>query len=188
MIWILSVTGALLAFIAACVRRKLLRRKIGDSPALTGGSVPLSPSTVTARAPPPMIRGWISKEGGAVRRAFNNRYFVLLSTATSSSLTYFLRRAPEAGPPYGVDKRGELDLRGGTFTQGTSHTTVTGKDGNRKKKYILDLKSSAERDKWVLALQRHVDYANHQQAVSNRVREGGGRGENVMFSFADVGV
>ena len=174
----------------ACVRRKLLHRKIGDSNVLANGLVPLSPNKQAAKFPPSMIRGWISKEGGAVRRSFNNRYFVLVSTATSTTLTYYLKKAPndkngkEVGPPYGIKKRGELDLRGGVFTQGTTHSTVTG--GNGKKKYILDLKSCSEGDEWVQALQKHIDYANHQQSISNKIKAG--IREDSMFSFADIGV
>ena len=180
---------------SACVRRKLLKRKIGDSHDPSNGLVP--PRTLAARAakpPPVMMRGWISKEGGAVRKSFNNRYFVLESTATSSTITYYLKKATAATatddertseaadvcPPYGLHERGKIDLKGGTFTQGTAHSSVTSANG--KQKYVLDLKSCSQGEAWVAALTEHVAYARHLQAITDRLLGG----EDAMCSFKEM--
>ena len=170
----------------AWVRRKLLKRKIGDSRVSSNGLVPLLTRAHTVRAPV-LMRGWISKEGGAVRRSFSNRYFVLMSTATSTTLTYYLKKAGDdsegaaGGPPFGLSERGSIDLKGGVFTQGTAHSTVASASG--KQRYVLDLKSCSEGERWVQALHEHIDYACHQQTIIDQLRQG-----DAMCSFKAMGV
>ena len=166
------------------MRRKLLKRKIVDGAHKAVGSILQSSSSGGGKSIPSGMRGWISKEGGAVRRSFNNRYFVLSSTLTSSTLTYYIKSADngmENGPPYGINERGKIDLRGSKFIEGTNHCRVIDREG--KKQFILDLKSSPDRDEWIKALKEHIDYANHLQHVNEDVRR---RGD--MSSFADMGV
>jgi hypothetical protein len=149
----------------------------------------------TVKSPPALMRGWISKEGGAVRKSFNNRYFVLASTVTTTILTYYLNKAGhdssqadgggggggDVPPPYGTNERGKIDLRGGVFTQGTSHSTVASANG--KQKYVLDLKSCSEGEQWVEALREHIEYANHQQTILDQLKQG-----DTMCSFKEMGV
>ena len=158
----------------AHVRRKLKRLQLQNPDMLATatsisvglGLVPV-PKLPDETLPPKMMRGWISKEGGAVIRSFNDRYFVLESTDTASTLTYYLKKAmgdesrsedEDIGPPYGLNERGKINLKGGVMTRSMQHTTVA--SAYRKQKYVLDLKTCPEGHAWIGALHEHLAFAN----------------------------
>jgi hypothetical protein len=114
------------------------------------------------------LHGGICKEGGAVLKSFNDRYFVLESSPTSSTLTYYLKKTgndsdgTDFGPPYGLNERGQIDLKGGAFTRSMQYSTMA--SAYRKQKYLLDLKSCPEGEEWSQAFRAHIEYANQQES------------------------
>lgn len=132
---------------------------------------PVARSDRVVKLPPPPLQGWISKEGGAVRRSFSGRYFVLTSSPVSSVLVYYLKKPPVGEEVGGkVNERGRINLSGSIFSQGTAHSTVASRQN--KKRFILDLKSCSEGEKWANALTEHIAYANNQQSIFDKLREG----------------
>lgn len=112
---------------------------------------------------PPLMCGWIRKEGGTVLRSYNERYFVLYSTSTSSTLMYFLKEPrnvdenSDGDPACGQRRRGSIDLKGATFRRGKKYSVLA--SAYRKQKYLLDLQSCPQCEEWVEAIRAHIDFA-----------------------------
>lgn len=104
---------------------------------------------------PALMRGYINKEGGT-RKNWNNRYFVLESTASSSRVTYYV--ASLDMPPYGKDKKGELDLKG--YEVECQGDIVILNGGSAKRLFKMEIKDVSYRIKWVNAFREHIEYAN----------------------------
>mmetsp|Transcript_23353 Transcript_23353/g.39614 ORF Transcript_23353/g.39614 Transcript_23353/m.39614 type:complete len:197 (+) Transcript_23353:415-1005(+) len=87
-----------------------------DSSGPSSASPPSPPPELLRRTsstrPPELLMGYIHKEGSLVP-SWKHRYFVLNSSGNDTTLTYYTKQTPQgAGPPYGRNEKGCLDMRG----------------------------------------------------------------------------
>jgi hypothetical protein len=128
-------------------------------------------------APPAMKRGMILKCGHIVQ-SWKNRYFVL----SEGIMTYY--EAPSSNPPYGLNKKGEMNLRHTEMigektkviirrlkTSDSSRVSHLSRSSSSRRTFslkedsgdghgelILDIKYPSERDEWMEAIQSHIEY------------------------------
>jgi len=114
-----------------------------------------------SRVPPPM-KGYLMKAGHINQNSWNKRYFVLQSTVTATTLTYYEHHSED--PPYGVNKKKEINIRDYELDE------YTGSDDMIYLKtrvveahpvhdvYRLRFIDSSDRAEWVDALRSHIEY------------------------------
>lgn len=153
----------ILYYIIAFVRRRKLRRVVGDSrhhqsslpQGITSFSSNTSMDRININPPPPTVKGNMKKSGGKLQ-SFNDRYFVLESNSNGSYLIYYLKYTDS--PPYGNNERDRMNLKNcQMITSPEGHIVLTSKKG---KIYVLDLNDHPDKEKWTQALQDHINYAN----------------------------
>jgi hypothetical protein len=142
---------AILAF-SACIRRRVLVRTIGAS-SLHASHI----SDYAVTAPPVMKRGIVRKEGGNIVKSYNDRYFVLQSTETASTLVYYMEKAADENPPYGSKERGRMNLLGAEVCPALGHVDIVPKNGEA---YRLDGRETVDITGWIQALKEHIEFAN----------------------------
>jgi len=107
---------------------------------------------------PEMCKGYIMKSGGSIITNWKNRYFVLLSTKTSSQLIYYV--SPSEVPPYGIDEKGRLNMKGRIVDARGEYVTL--KQGMRIDKhdeFKMHIKDPKLRQLWIEKLNEHIQYA-----------------------------
>lgn len=114
-------------------------------------------SEVDVTAPPAIKRGFVRKEGGNLVKAYNDRYFVLESTETKTTLVYYLEKAKGKNPPYGSKERGRMNLLGAKVCSALGHVDIIPRKGEP---YRLDTRGTVDINGWVHALQAHIAYAD----------------------------
>ena len=127
-------------------------------------------------APPAIKKGSMTKRGHIVHN-WKSRHFVLMD----GILTYYESASPN--PPYGVNKKGEMNLRGAEVTgnktnliikrikdtgdfrnskfnrSSSSRKSLSGKlESDGHDELIVDIKYPNERDEWLEAIQSHIEY------------------------------
>ncbi len=127
-------------------------------------------------APPAIKKGSMTKRGHIVHN-WKSRHFVLMD----GILTYYESASPN--PPYGINKKGEMNLRGAEVTGNKTNLIIkrikdTGDSRNSKfnrssssrkslsgkvesdghDELIVDIKYPNERDEWLEAIQSHIEY------------------------------
>lgn len=114
--------------------------------------------------------GFIHKEGSLVP-SWKHRYFVLDSSGNETTLTYYTKQIPQgAGPPYGRNEKGCLNLRGYSVHTAPDEMTLW-----RTIKHVLVLYCPASQERrrlklafntedalqmWKDALCDHIAYAD----------------------------
>lgn len=146
----------------AFVRRRKLRRLVGDSrhhqSPLSHGITSFSSSRHDLRPPPATVKGNMKKSGGKLQ-SFNDRYFVLESTAEGSFLIYYLKYTDS--PPFGTNERDRMNLKHCQMDiSSEGHVILTSRRG---KTYVLDLQDHPDQEKWIQSLQDHINYASHSE-------------------------
>jgi hypothetical protein len=111
---------------------------------------------------PPLKKGFILKEGHLVKN-WKNRFFVL----DAGVMTYYESSTDK--PPYGVNKKGEIFLRGTTAKVDKNTITVqydgdvTSREGLAK--LVLEIRYPTEREEWFQAIRQHVIYSSSAEPM-----------------------
>ena len=107
---------------------------------------------------PEMCKGYIMKSGGSIITNWKNRYFVLLSTKTSSQLIYYV--SPSEVPPYGIDEKGRLNMKGRIVdARGEYVTLKAGMRIDKHDEFKMHIKDPKLRQLWIEKLNEHIQYA-----------------------------
>ena len=107
---------------------------------------------------PEMCKGYIMKSGGSIITNWKNRYFVLLSTKTSSQLIYYV--SPSEVPPYGVDEKGRLNMKGRMVdVHGEYVCLKAGMRVDKHDEFKMHIKDPRLRQLWIDKLNEHIQYA-----------------------------
>ncbi|RYH22792.1 hypothetical protein EON65_18710, partial [archaeon] len=105
-------------------------------------------------APPASRKGTIFKQGHMVKN-WKNRFFVL----ENGIMAYYETSSPR--PPFGVNKKGEISLKGCTVSMDKSIVTISSsQSANDKghKELVLDIKYPNERQEWMESITEHIAF------------------------------
>ena len=108
---------------------------------------------------PPMHCGYMDKLGGSILKNWKNRYFVLNSTERTCKLTYYEKSKDT--PPFGVNEKGILDLKGRLLDIRGGYLVLvgSGREKGEKKIFKMSCKEPALKSQWVDALNAHIAYS-----------------------------